>query len=221
MAKKKNIVRIDEETFSNLIKECVKSILMEIDTVKPKRGKHFDSNMKWLKNEYPERWTDDIDSDVPEDWLSDGLFRYAHMGGKINATKAPEYDENGFDPETGLHRDTKTNRDKDGYNILGINKKGFTRAGKGLSSYDSDGYEHKANGLNTFGTMFRDGSKNWDRFIGDFIRDYKKRNKGKTSQDREKCWSEVKKKFGVHCRYDKFRKIYDSMFKTKQDNGMF
>lgn len=54
-----------------------------------------------------------------------------------------KYDRRGFGVESGLHRDTGTNRDTEGYNKLGLDKRGFGRDGYGLAGWDKDGYNRK------------------------------------------------------------------------------
>lgn len=168
----KQKIKINESQLKQIVSECVKTLLNEIDVTPPKRSKEFFDMMDWYRQEYPENWTDTIDSDVPEDWLSDSNYRRAHLGGKIKLEK-PKYDRHGFDQETGLHKDTGTNRDSEGYNAMGLDKQGFNRKGRGLAGYDREGYDKR--GMNKDG-IYRSGRHNWTKILSDIINNFYEQN---------------------------------------------
>ncbi len=166
--KKKQVIRITESQFHQIVNEVVKKTLNEIDVAPPKRNKRKLEQLKWLQQEYPDKFSDNIQSDFPEEWLSDDNYIAAHKT-PIKMEK-PKYDKRGFDLTSGLHKTTGTNYDEEGYNILGIDKDGFTKSGRGLGGYDKEGYDKK--GLNKEKTMYKSGRHNWREIFKQFIYKY-------------------------------------------------
>ena len=72
---------------------------------------------------------------------------------------AEKYDENGFGEISGVHRDTGTGYDAEGFDCLGYNADGFNRDGLNPDGFDEDGIHHQTGTeFNRFGET-ADGSR--------------------------------------------------------------
>ena len=60
------------------------------------------------------------------------------------------YDENGFKIKNGIHKDTKTFYDNNGYNKDGFNKNGFNKSGYDKNGYDKNGFNNDGYDKNGF-----------------------------------------------------------------------
>lgn len=146
----KNRIRLTESQLHRVIKESVKKMIKEIEVIPPKRDSYLSSI----------NGNTDINSPIPKDWLTDASLYKALNGQvpKLSRNNKPKFNDFGFDIKTGIHKDTGTKKDPNGYNMKGFrkgrDKEGFDFGGRDKEGFDRNGWDkdgYDRNGFNRKG----------------------------------------------------------------------